>query len=342
MFFAYEKIEEDFKQYAFSEADYRQFKKTDWVVTEKIHGANFSVYLSAAEIQYANRKALLTKEDDFFHYQTLVDALHSKFRQLFSLIKEQYPAIQTLIVYGELFGGAYPHPQVPKNQAVLPVQTGVYYSPKIEFWVFDLGIILNSQPDFRAYLDFSTMLEFCQLADLQVVEPLLIGKYEAAVNFDISFQSTISAKLGLPALPNNWAEGVVIRPAQTFYLETPKGKFRPILKRKIKAFSEQKYHEAQKWNYQELQFAEKLAFIENQVANLATPNRLQNAVSKIGRVKKNDPNKLKQLKELLSEDIMEEFKNLYVADYQGFGKKETQHLAKVIAEAAAQLLKNEL
>jgi Rnl2 family RNA ligase len=342
MFFAYEKIEEDFKQYAFSEADYRRFKKTDWVVTEKIHGANFSVHLSAGEIRYANRKAILNNEDDFFHYQTLAEALHPKFRQLFNLIQAQYPDIQTLIVYGELFGGAYPHPQVPKNPAVLPVQTGVYYSPKIEFWVFDLGIILNSQADFRDYLDFTAMRKFCQLADLPAVEPLLIGKYEAAVNFAISFQSTIPAKLGLPALPDNWAEGVVIRPAQTFYLETPKGKFRPILKRKIKAFSEQKYHEAQKWNYQELQFVEKLGFIESQVDNLATQNRLQNAISKIGRVKKNDVNKIEQLKKLLWTDILEEFKNLYLADYQIFGKKEIQHLEKTIVEAVAQLLKNEL
>jgi hypothetical protein len=36
MFIPYEKIEEDFKNYAFSEADYRRFKKTDWVVIKTL------------------------------------------------------------------------------------------------------------------------------------------------------------------------------------------------------------------------------------------------------------------------------------------------------------------
>jgi hypothetical protein len=38
-----------------------------------------------------------------------------------------------LSVYGELFGGSYPHPFVPVEEAVSAVQTGVWYAPDVEF-----------------------------------------------------------------------------------------------------------------------------------------------------------------------------------------------------------------
>jgi hypothetical protein len=37
---SYEKIPENFNKWNLTESDYRNFNKTDWVVTEKIHGAN--------------------------------------------------------------------------------------------------------------------------------------------------------------------------------------------------------------------------------------------------------------------------------------------------------------
>lgn len=40
---SYEKIPESPNHWNLTESDYRAFKKTDWVVTEKIHGANFGM-----------------------------------------------------------------------------------------------------------------------------------------------------------------------------------------------------------------------------------------------------------------------------------------------------------
>lgn len=42
-YIGYEKIPENLNQWHLTESDYRLFKKTDWVVTEKIHGANFGI-----------------------------------------------------------------------------------------------------------------------------------------------------------------------------------------------------------------------------------------------------------------------------------------------------------
>jgi hypothetical protein len=47
-----------------------------------------------------------------------------------------------VLLFGELCGGRYPHPEVPPDARVEAVQTGVYYSPTIEFYAFDIALEL--------------------------------------------------------------------------------------------------------------------------------------------------------------------------------------------------------
>jgi len=44
-------------------------------------------------------------------------------------------------VYGELYGGAYPHPSVFAVPDLIPVQRGVWYSPQLSFLAFDLLLV---------------------------------------------------------------------------------------------------------------------------------------------------------------------------------------------------------
>jgi hypothetical protein len=69
--FPYEKIPESLAAWHFSEADYRQLAKVDWVVTEKIHGANFAMRTDGNETIFAKRKEFLTDEEDFFGYHQM-------------------------------------------------------------------------------------------------------------------------------------------------------------------------------------------------------------------------------------------------------------------------------
>jgi hypothetical protein len=51
-------------------------------------------------------------------------------------------AIERVLLFGELCGGRYPHPDVEPDARVEAVQTGVYYSPTIEFYAFDIALEL--------------------------------------------------------------------------------------------------------------------------------------------------------------------------------------------------------
>ncbi|MEB3179714.1 MAG: RNA ligase family protein [Nostocaceae cyanobacterium] len=198
------------------------------------------------------------------------------------------------------------------------VQTGVYYSPKIEFCAFDIALVKQGNPAERVYLDYDQALKLFHQVGMMAALPLFIGKYEEALVYNIEVKSTIPGALGLPKLPLvNKVEGVVIKPVKAIYIDTRKGRKRPIIKKKIPQFSEDKrFHQAQKWNYQtpltqrlDISLEEELI---QEMLFLLTPTRLNNVISKFGRIIVNDRKQQQQLVDLLVQDVWESF----LADYE--------------------------
>ncbi len=310
---SYEKIPESPSKWNLTESEYRAFKKTDWVVTEKIHGANFGISTDGSEVRFAKRKEFLPPDENFFDYQSLKNKLAHQVKEIFKILQAERTRLFRVAVYGELFGGEYPHPEVPEVSHVQAVQTGIYYSPKIEYCAFDIAVEEQGKSDLRSYEDFNKALKIFQQVGMMAAEPLFIGKYEEALEYNLEFDSTIPSLLGLPQLPfRNPAEGIVIKPVKSIYVETDKGRFRPILKKKIPEFAEDsRFHQATKWNYQkatvqtlDLSFEEELS---QELLALVTETRLSNVLSKVGRVSDSDGEKKQQLVQLLVSDVLETF-----------------------------------
>ncbi|WP_315791410.1 RNA ligase family protein [Fischerella sp. JS2] len=251
----YEKIPENLHQWQLTESDYWLFKKTDWVVTEKIHGANFGITTNGLEVRFARRKEFLQLGEDFFNYLSLRTKLAQQAKEIFWLLQPT-TQLQRIYIYGELFGGEYPHPEVKAvpGVSVQAVQTGVYYSPKIEYYAFDIAILENQTSLEKTYLNYDHALDLFHQVGMMSAESLFIGKYEDAMAYSIEFESKIPETLGLPKLTfANKAEGIVIKPLKTIYLLTSKGNIRPVIKKKIPVFSEDsRFHQAKKWNFQQL------------------------------------------------------------------------------------------
>jgi len=304
---SYEKIAESPNQWDLSEADYRALEKPPWVVTEKIHGAHFCIITDGSTISGANRKHLLAPDDNFFEYQRVLQRLEQQIHQLFHLTGRLYPQLTWLSIYGELFGGAYPHPDVAPVATLEPIQTGIYYTPDIEFCAFDLAIAGTQLP--HTYLDYDQAITLLQRAGLLYTPPLLIASYQETLNYPIEFSSTIPALLGLPPLAqDNKAEGVVIKPLKAFTIPTKKGPIRPIFKRKIATFAEdRRFHQAQKWSFSpSTLFPSNLDLLKWEAFNQITANRLRSAISKIGYRGIRQPSKSRQLFQLFIADILEQ------------------------------------
>jgi len=225
-----------------------RFKKVKWCVTEKVHGANCCWITDGTLVWAAKRKGLLDHGELFFvGHSKVQEVLMPKVLKLYTeVLKAQQdpklPAITLVSVFGEFFGGGYPHDQVTACPGLAPVQTGVYYSPEVHFCAFD---ILVQRPGCSSvFVDYEVAMKIFQETDFFYAKPLFVGKYEDCLNFNIRFDSKIYENFGLPVLPANQAEGVVIKPLKELVVSTKKGATRAILKKKAPEFAEVKYHEA--------------------------------------------------------------------------------------------------
>ena len=118
--------------------------------------------------------------------------------------------IVSITVYGELFGGCYPHSMVKSVSGLNAVQSGIWYTPDLMFAVFDVAIYRKDGT--RQFMPFLKMLDECKLAGFFVLEPLFVGSQSQAFSISTEFQSKIPDRLGLPSLDSNLCEGVVLRP----------------------------------------------------------------------------------------------------------------------------------
>lgn len=110
----------------------------EYVVQEKVHGANTSFLCDGEEVRFAKRTAILEDNEQFYDYPELLDRYKERVLKLFADIKAKYPEVTHISVFGEMFGGRYPHNEVKANHKAGPIQKGVFYTPGHEFYAFDI------------------------------------------------------------------------------------------------------------------------------------------------------------------------------------------------------------
>lgn len=211
----------------------------EWIVTEKLHGANFSVACDAdGKVEFAKRSGPLPLEEDFYSFrsQRLDRRLQEPARRVRALAVRCGLAASgdSVCVFGELVGGHYPHPDVNPVPGLQPVQRGVWYSPDLRFIGFDLAVTPHHQPP--RYTDFDAAASCCEAAGFLFAAVLARGTLPHCLESPIRFSSRLPARLGLPSLEDdNLAEGVVVRTAREGL------PLRTLLKRKIDEFGETRY-----------------------------------------------------------------------------------------------------
>lgn len=304
-FSGYEKMPNNLKKLGLNENDFSQMEKLKWVVTEKVHGANFSFIYENGNLKFAKRKEYLNWTDDFFGFQLVVNKMEDNILRLFEKLSNEITG-EKYMVYGELFGGKYPHSEVNPIKDLHAIQTGVYYTPTIEFCAFDIAIETNGS-DSKYYLDYETSVAYFKQFEIFYAQPLLIGKFNEAMNFNIRMNSSIPKEFNLPELQENLIEGVVIKP----FNQTDNTLFsRPIVKLKNPEFDEEeKFHEAEKWSFipNISSKTEDLSFIIEELRNYVTKNRLKSAISKIGELDLGNQLRISEIKIEFLEDVITDF-----------------------------------
>ena len=232
MFVKYRSLTNHYHQATIDRIEEDPRSRQPWVVEEKIHGANFSLIFEqgAQAIECATRNHILELDENFFGYTRLMPQF-MKFRSIFEEL-----GYHSVTVYGELFGGSYPHVDVEQTGKSKKVNADVWYHPEVQFKAF--SIIYRHEQD-------SEWIEMCQREfwgfmssyKLPHVTPIFVGEFANCLQKSNEFQTTVPYDYNLPPITDNICEGVVIRPLTPFNLGNGKT---AIIKSKNPKFSEKK------------------------------------------------------------------------------------------------------
>lgn len=300
-----------------------------FVVQEKVHGSNCSFLCDGQQIQFAKRTAVVADNEDFYQWQEQAERYRERIFKVYGMLKECFSDLQSIIVYGEMFGGAYPHKAVKRIGAMSAIQKGVYYCPAHDFYGFDIYVYT---PDEAFYLDVDTTNHIFAEADFLYAETLFEGTLDECLAYPNAFPSTLYKHFGLPEIEDNICEGVVIRPKDPLYI--PNGS-RIIIKSKNARFAEKKG----------VKHAPKVPkAVPDEVAELFTlaeayftAPRLDDVKSHIGEV--SFPKDLGRVSGLLAKDVLEDFLKEHAQDYDNLAKQEQKTLNGLLSKRAIDFIK---
>ena len=297
----------------------------EWFVTEKVHGANFSILTDGTDVKFAKRTSILKEGKEYFYnWEVLKEYLEEVSKNTFNCIRKNIPT-SSIQIFGELYGGSYPHKDVPKIKGIPRVQKGVYYTNELRFYAFD---ILVSDGEQGYFLDRDTFKDLISFKPEDVAQELFRGTLEECLEFKKEFNSTLPKILGLPELENNICEGVVIAPCvpKFFYNGS-----RVIIKNRNDKFSEKGPRLPK---VVEPLSEEQQGYLDT-LLSLLNENRLRNVLSKINGVTDKDFGKIMGL---LTKDIMEDFLK-DCGGYKKLDKKDTKRIQKALGKEVSFLLR---
>ena len=297
-------------------------KSYQWVVTEKVDGSNLSFWVSDSEIKAARRTGFLEPDENFYNYQTVLNC----YKQIFTLEKHLYYGdCEYIIIYGELFGGSYNHPNVPRDTDAKKVQNRIQYCPSNDFYPFDVYTVSD---DYTGYVPHRELEAIFNHSPIPYAKALFRGTFDECLAYDINFPTTIPDFYRLPPIEGNNAEGVVIKPEFPLYFRTGD---RAILKNKIEDFSEIKQPRDKLPEVLPPEVNEAIEIINKYV----TESRYYSVISKLGEVT------IKDFGDVMKEyttDVMSDFNKDFPA-YMEFPKDMQKKVTKALGKTAASLIR---
>lgn len=331
-FKTYNSIENVYQARVIEQIRIQGFGDEVFIVQEKVHGANFSFYTDGREIKIAKRTAFIEKKDKFFNAHQVLEAYKEKVIKVFGKVKTLYPEVETVVIYGELFGGGYKHKAVEPVKDAVKVQKGIEYAPHNEFYAFDIK--LNG----TTYLDTEVINRIFEETGFFYAKTLFQGTLQEALDFPNAFDSRIPAWLGFPEMEDNRCEGTIIKTLKTCYFGNGS---RVILKNKNEKWIEKSkvVRKKEKTVQKQIRFGEDAQRIWEELEQYATFNRLNNVISKIGEFQ---PKMIGQVIGLFAQDILEDFGKDFPEAFDSIEKEEQKRINKKLNTVVIDKVKAEL
>ena len=336
LFKKYSSIENEFNEEFMTKVREEVPPETLFVVQEKVHGANTSFMCSFQEdgslaIAFAKRTAPVEEDEKFYDYQRLIPLCEESLGKIGSILRERYPSVASFNVFGELFGGSYPHPDVKADRSFSAVQKGVFYHPAHGFYAFDIYIVDEGVGRFLGVDEANGIFE---QVGMLYARTLFEGTLEECLKYPNAFPSKISAWLGLPEIEDNICEGVVIRPKMPLYLR--KGD-RILIKSKNARFAEKKGAKGprpEKTKEMSEELSAQIAVVEDYI----TPARLDSVISKIREVY--FPKDMPKVGGLYAKDVIEDYLKEHEGDYLELERTDQKAFNRYVSSRSFTLIRS--
>ncbi|WP_252178418.1 RNA ligase family protein [Endozoicomonas sp. 4G] len=277
-----------------------------WVVLEKIHGTNYTLWTDGTIVKAGKRTEWLSENDNFYNhrpvyeqYREMILDMHRKF------CKEG----DILNVTGELYGKS--------------IQKQIFYQDDVKFAAFDI-FVNNWKIDYHTFKEWTSASGIPTVAELKICD-----SFEEAFSFNPVFPSQHSQT-------NDVAEGVVIKPVRTKLL---KYKRPVILKIKNPKFAETNLKKVSAEKNNEL--SEDNQELLNLLLAKVTKNRFYTVASKLEKLTESNINRFKAE---LSRDIFAEYEreNGITAKDKVKDKKQLKIIQTDVFKAINKLLKDQI
>jgi len=286
----------------------------DYIIEEKIHGANFSLeFTPDGEHFIGRRKARVPDGVNFNNAHEILEG--EDYQKLIAAwTKQAVDAGATYHLYGEIFGGK--------------ISKGVNYGPERRILFFDVAKdeVMFSPSVFMATMTAHELLHF-HVPVLGTVKGL-----SEALAFSVEFNT----REGPEDIPEgeNVAEGVVIKPLFMSFA-TPQGSVF-MLKKKNPKFEEKKQAKAKK---APLEVSDEAQRLRDEFESYLTETRLENLFSKEGEIEK--LSQMGQYIQMFIGDAREDFLKDQGDALKAIDKKEKKYVFSV-AKIVVEMLKKHL
>ncbi|MEO1051300.1 MAG: RNA ligase family protein [Bacteroidota bacterium] len=301
------------------------YDRENYVVQEKVHGANLSFWTNGQRLKVAKRTGFLDAGESFYNYRVVEERYADNVIKAFVAVRSLYPETRYITIFGELFGGHYPHPDVENGKEAALTQKGIYYSPINDFYAFD--ILVNGEQ----YIPVEDANLTFELLGFFYAKTLLIGSLEQALSYPNAFETKIPMWLGLPPIEKNICEGVVIKPAESKLFKSGQ---RIILKNKNSLWEENSGKNRLRLTSEPIR--EEVERFKLLIEDYINENRLSNVLSKLNEKEAKNAGKLIGL---LSKDALEDFEKDYGEMFNELDKKDQKLVKKHLNSKSANLVK---
>jgi Rnl2 family RNA ligase len=312
----------------------------EWVVLNKVHGANFSITMESHDSYLFGKRTSFLNDNDhnFCNYKNVFDnRMLNKLSAAYEYLLMSTGLTKGTVTFcGEIAGGDYPHPDVKKDVNAIKVQKGVYYAPFNFFYLFD--ILIDDK-----FISHNLVEKIGLMFGFVYAEPLMKGTFAECLEYKNDIKDPIHKIFNLPEITEGSCykdtdkiigtitEGLVIKPNQSLFFGNGS---RVILKNKNEYFSEST--KKKKTPRKPFEWSVEGAKIYSILSTYITENRLKNVLSHGHVIGQKDFGKLMGL---MSKDTWNDFIKDHKDSFKCLEGKEQKRIKKSMNKWIADVIR---